>query len=331
MQFPRGAVGIGALSRRRLTGALLAGLLAPSGRALAQIVQVEPSGSASRLPSPDGASTYVPPRDLLTVADIYQRMTTPVKVNGQGPFPFVVDTGANQSVVSDVIATQLQLVVGAPEPLNSVVGVSMASTTHARLRFGGRDNDALLSVLPASGIGGPGVLGLDQLRGARVTLDFGARRVVVDGDGDLPGTGDEVRVDAYRRDGQLTLIDAELAGVHLTAFIDSGAQDTVGNMALRQLAVARAPTTIWSQVPVVSVTGAAAMCQFADLPSLRIGSLTLPNWPVAFADLHVFQMWNLVDKPAILLGVDVLSRFQAICLDFARDEVRLRLPGPELG
>jgi hypothetical protein len=36
-------------------------------------------------------------------------------------------------------------------------------------------------------------------------------------------------------------------------------------------------------------------------------------------------MWNMIDKPAILLGVDILSRFQYVCLDFARDEVRFRL------
>jgi hypothetical protein len=52
----------------------------------------------------------------------------------------------------------------------------------------------------------------------------------------------------------------------------------------------------------------------------------IPNWPVAFADLHTFRMWNMVDKPAILLGVDILSRFEYVCLDFARSKVRFRLP-----
>ncbi|MGI9169828.1 MAG: retroviral-like aspartic protease family protein, partial [Caulobacteraceae bacterium] len=64
----------------------------------------------------------------------------------------------------------------------------------------------------------------------------------------------------------------------------------------------------------------------ADLPQLRVGGMRLPNWPVAFADLHTFQMWDLTRKPAILLGVDVLSRFQSVCLDFSRNEVRFRLP-----
>ena len=133
-------------------------------------------------------------------------------------------------------------------------------------------------------------------------------------------------VAAHRRDGQLTLVDADLAGIHITAFLDSGAQDTIGNMALRDLAVTRYPKTIWSQAPILSVTGQTMNAEMADLPSLRIGTLHLPNWPMAFADLHTFRMWNLIDRPAILIGVDILSRFETVCLDFVHDEVRLRLP-----
>ena len=137
---------------------------------------------------------------------------------------------------------------------------------------------------------------------------------------------DDFVLKAHRRDGQLTLVDADLAGVKLVAFLDSGAQNTIGNMALRALAITRHPTSLWSQTPVLSATGQTIMAQMADLPRLRVGTLQLPYWPVAFADLHTFRMWNLIDKPAILLGMDVLSRFEYVSLDFARDEVRFRLP-----
>ena len=112
----------------------------------------------------------------------------------------------------------------------------------------------------------------------------------------------------------------------LTAFIDSGAENTIGNMALRQLALARNPTARWTMTPIVSSTGQTIMAEIADLPSLRVGGMGLPNWPVAFADLHTFAMWDMVKQPAILIGVDILSRFEYVCLDFARSEVRFRLP-----
>src|SRR6185312_8303522 len=131
---------------------------------------------------------------------------------------------------------------------------------------------------------------------------------------------------AKRRDGQLTLVDANLAGIPVTAFLDSGAQDTIGNMALRELALTRYPLTPMMEVPIVSVTGQTISAEFADLPALRIGGVTLPDWPVAFADLHIFRMWDLTSAPAILIGVDVLSRFETVCLDFRHDEVGFRLP-----
>jgi predicted aspartyl protease len=240
----------------------------------------------------------------------------------------VVDTGANQSVVSAEIAAKLGLKTGDPQPLNGVAGVQMAPTVTATLQFGGRTaRDATLSVLPGASLGGPGMLGLDQLEGARLTLDFRHELVTIDqGGADLTDGGGAFRMRAKRRDGQLTLVDANLAGIPVTAFLDSGAQDTIGNMALRELAITRYPLVPVQQVPIISVTGQTIAADFADLPALRIGGVTLPNWPVAFADLHIFRMWDLTRLPAILIGVDVMSRFETVCLDFRNDEVAFRLP-----
>jgi len=311
-----------AIDRRRLFAGLGAVALAAPTRALAD-AQIM-IGRASRLGSV--GESYQPPTNLKSLLDVYRRMTGPVRLNGAGPFPFVADTGANQSVISGELAAQLGLPAGEAQSLNGVAGVQITQTVTAKLGLGDRTaRDATLSVLPAAAIGGPGMLGLDQLDGARLTLDFQRHALTID-DRDLPGFGDEISMRAHRRDGQLTLVDADLAGIPVTAFLDSGAQDTIGNMALRQLAITRYPTTPWRPIPIVSVTGQTIDAEFADLPALRVGGLTLPDWPVAFADLHIFRLWNLVDRPAILLGIDLMSRFEAICLDFRNDEVRFRLP-----
>src|ERR1700722_9035945 len=98
--------------------AFLAGLAASlaAGRAYATGVSIN-EGQTSLIP---GDSGYAPPASLKAVLDIYRRMTAPVRVNGRGPFPFIVDTGANQSVISDTLAAQLGLVRGAAELLNGV-------------------------------------------------------------------------------------------------------------------------------------------------------------------------------------------------------------------
>lgn len=282
--------------------------------------------TASRL-SPVAQKDYDPPTNLSTVLDIYRRMTAPIRINGRGPFPFVVDTGANQSVISQELALQLGLASGPTEPLNGVAGVQETATTRATLGVGVRDeSDVTLSVLPQTAIGGAGMLGLDRLDGRRLTLDFRTESLLIEDKGRVFRDPEDIAVKARRRDGQLTLIDADLAGIPLIALLDSGAQNTVGNEALRQLALTRRPQTVWSRTPIVSATGQSIDADFADLPALRVGGLRLPNWPVAFADLHTFRLWDLTHRPAILLGVDILSRFESVCLDFARDEVRFRLP-----
>jgi len=313
--------------RRLIAGIAALGAAAP---ALSRAGIVEVGGDASRLrdiPDPSVVSGYEPPVRLTAVLDIYKRMTGAVRVADSGPYPFVADTGANQSVISTELAAKLGLPAGEMQALNGVAGVQMTPSVTARLQIGNRQaRDAVLSVLPADAIGGPGMLGLDLLDGGRLTFDFRRQTLTIDSGAGLPGLGDEVSLKAHRRDGQLTLVDADLAGIKVTAFLDSGAQDTIGNMALRDLAVTRYPLTPFQAIPIVSVTGQTIDAVFADLPGLRIGGLSVPNWPVAFADLHTFKLWDLVDRPAILLGVDILSRFETVCLDFSRNEVRLRLP-----
>jgi hypothetical protein len=306
--------------RRRFGAALTAGWLAAADAARAQIVV---GADASRLTP----KIYEPPTRLEAVRDIYKRMTSGVRIGGQGPFAFVVDTGANQSVISSELVSTLGLEPGESLPLNGVAGVQSTPTVATQLQVGPRAaQDVTLYVLPGEAIGGPGMLGLDQLDGARLTLDFQHQALTIDSGPELPGDGVAYHVKAHRRDGQLTLVDADLAGIPVTAFLDSGAQDTIGNMALRQLAITRYPMTPMRQIPIVSVTGQTIDAEFADLPNFRIGGVHVDSWPIAFADLHIFRLWNLVDRPAILIGVDVLSRFETVCLDFRHDEVRFRLP-----
>ncbi len=315
----------GSCSRRQAATLLAAGLLWP--RAAQAIQGVDLSHiTASHLPA-SSVHTYTPSGSLQGVADLYRRMTIPIRINDQGPFPFVVDTGANQSVISLELAAQLSLPAGPLQPLNGVAGIQSAPSTQATLQIGRRTQiQATLSMLPATSLGAPGMLGLDSLEGQTLTLDFGGEALRIDDGRHGRADPDSVAVKARRRDGQLTLVDADLAGIKVVAFLDSGAQNTIGNMALRALAATRSPTSQWTRTPIVSATGQTIDAEWADLPRLRVGGLDLAYWPVAFADLHTFRMWNLVQQPAILLGVDVLSRFQSVCLDFARDEVRFHLP-----
>ena len=47
-------------------------------------------------------------------------MSAPVMVNGQGPFDFVVDTGANRSIIATELAEQLGLPAGNPTRVHGI-------------------------------------------------------------------------------------------------------------------------------------------------------------------------------------------------------------------
>jgi len=318
--------------RRRIAASLSLGLGAGFGGALVSpfTARANPVFATSE-DSPLAAHDYAPPTDLMTLADVYRRMTAPVKVNGQGPYPFVVDTGANRSVISIELAAELGLATGPREMLHGVAGQEMVAVTTATLNLGARDQvDTVLSLLPQASIGGPGMLGVDRLRDQSLTLDFLGQRLEIETSRYARKDPAAVTVRARRRSGQLTVVDCELAGARMTAILDSGAESTIGNMNLFEIAVANAPGISWTDVAIISATGQTVGAQTATLPRLRIGGLQFPAWTIAFADLHTFKLWDLVDRPALLLGVDALSRFESVSLDFARDEVRFRLPKPQV-
>jgi hypothetical protein len=43
---------------------------------------------------------------------------------------------------------------------------------------------------------------------------------------------------------------------------------------------------------------------------------------VTYADMHVFDIWDLKDTPALVLGMDLLGQFEEVALDFGRSQVR---------
>ena len=139
----------------------------------------------------------------------------------------------------------------------------------------------------------------------------------------IPAYYAPIPVSAAYRFGQLVILDAQVAEVRVSAFIDSGAQVTVGNRALRDAVVHTHPDfgVRLAPVPLISATGQTAIGEFAPLPTLRLGGMQINQVLGIFADLHIFDLWKLADRPAILIGIDVLRHFHDVTLDFGRREV----------
>jgi predicted aspartyl protease len=255
------------------------------------------------------------------------RMTVDVRINGRGPYRFLVDSGADSSVVGTRIARELNLPPGAPAILNSMTATTRVERALVdQLSLGTTSiNNLQLPVLLERDMGGDGIIGIDALVEQRLMLDFEKRMIKVE-DARRPATmvQGEIVVTARRRRGQLILTQISAAGRSLSAVIDTGSEITIGNLKLRDRLI-RGNREKFIPVEATGVTGVTIKMQLAVVAELRIGKVTLRNVPIAFADAPPFQLFGLAEEPALLLGTDLLDTFRRVSLDFRARKVRFQL------
>jgi predicted aspartyl protease len=283
------------------------------------------AASAQEAPRPEQATP-----DLVALGTNADRMTVPVHVAEAGPFPFVIDTGAQRTVISRELAGILRLSAGPVVRLTDIAGTSTVATVLVpALRVskvsGGR---VAAPALDAADLGASGILGIDQLQGHAVTIDFDRREMNVRASRRrlsqerrrVPG---EVVIEARNLLGQLVVTDAAYRRKEVRVVLDTGAAVTMGNEALRRLIERKAPT---QRVMLTSVTGETLHAGYTQIGKVRVGDVSFDNLPVAFTAPAPFRQFGLDDRPALLLGMDALRMFRRVEIDFANREVRLLLP-----
>jgi predicted aspartyl protease len=281
---------------------------------------------------PAGAADNPPAENVQGERDPSQRLTVPVEINGGGPYHFVVDTGAERTVISRELADRLTLARAEPVTLLSVSGTDQVETAKvAELKLGSsgtRMADFEAPMLSESNLGAAGMLGIDSLQTKRVVIDFHAMRMSVS---EAPhatvAQSDEIIVTARRRLGELILVDADCDGLKISVIIDTGSEVSIGNPQLRQRLAERGRLGTTIPIDITSVTGGTTPAEYGQVRSVRIGGVTLRQLPVAFADPQIFHRLGLDLKPAMLLGMDTLKLFDRVSVDFANRNVRFLLKG----
>jgi hypothetical protein len=255
------------------------------------------------------------------------RMTVDVQVNGRGPYRFVVDSGADTSAVGLRMARDLQLPLGTPVILNGMTDRNIVDRVKLSTLTVGPSTipDLEVPALREEDIGGDGMIGIDALVRQRLMMDFDNRIIKVeDAAKRLEHFTDEIVITAKLQHGQLILTQVRAGGLSLSAVIDTGSEISIGNLALRDKLLSASRTRDWT-VTATGVTGKSLDMQLGWLRELRVGSITLRDVPIAFADVPPFRVFGLAEQPALLLGTDVLATFRRVSLDFAARKVRFQL------
>ncbi|HTE41221.1 MAG TPA: retropepsin-like aspartic protease [Steroidobacteraceae bacterium] len=264
-----------------------------------------------------------------TVRDRVGRIVAPVMVNDQGPFRFLVDTGANRSVLSEHMPSRLGLTLNGQDKvsLSGVTGDAIVPLAKvARVRAGALVLENLSMPIISATMGGlDGVLGVEGLADKRLVVDFANDRISIEKSSNKRAPREFVSLPGRFRHGLLLVVDVTVEGVATKAVIDTGAERSLGNERLRW-AVQRM-TNGDHVAGVANVEGVTADIQKGDmafLPLIRFEGVEIQGVPIAYGDFNVFRLWDLQRVPALLVGMDILGTVDTMAIDYRRRELQLK-------
>lgn len=264
--------------------------------------------------------------------DRSDRMTVQVQVNGSAAVPFIVDTGAERTVIANDLARKLLLESGPMLTLATISGRTQVNSffieklTTASVNLEGLEAPGL----ERSNLGAYGLLGIDSLDENRVLLDFANRKMDV-----LPSRRTRgktklengmIVVTAKKKAGRMIISSAKIDGIRVDIILDTGAQSSMANLALRDKLRRRHRTGEYVPVKMTSVTGSILNGEYTQLKQIEVGGLTINDLPITFAQNYAFTALKLEDRPAILLGMDALKLFDRVLIDFGNRRVGFDLP-----
>lgn len=230
----------------------------------------------SRIDVPPGGTT-------MTMLDFGGRPMVEVRINGKGPYPFLLDTGASLTIVDESLARELSLPAGERRG-----GLDMVTIEDFRV------GDVALRGLRAGSMGGMlssqpvpngprGVLSAGAFPGHLVVLDYPGRRVSIK-PGALPAA-DNRRVFEYRADEILPVIPVRVAGHEYRIHLDSGSGSAVmlPTRYAADLPLAAPPVTIGQAR---TVAGTFPVQAATVNGAVEIGEFTVDVTEIKFSDLR---------------------------------------------
>jgi predicted aspartyl protease len=265
---------------------------------------------------------YVAP----TRRDRIGRIWAPVLIDGKGPYRLVLDTGASRSAITIRAAQSL----GGQQKENSTLvtgftGKAVVPLLHVsslevgELLIGPSDLPVLQDVFG----GAQGVLGIEGLENKRIYADFTRDRLEISrSHGERAGRGFTVVPLKLTKNG-LLVADVRVGSVRTKAIVDTGAQGTVGNVALRNALMHHPPRHVTHE-EIIGVTLDVQTGDNLPAPDINFGDLTVKGAHITFGDMYLFQHWKLTDEPTLTLGMDLLGSFDVLIIDYNRRELQIR-------
>ncbi|MGE7205429.1 retroviral-like aspartic protease family protein [Sphingomonas sp. NPDC019816] len=254
--------------------------------------------------------------------DTRGRPVMTVQINGKGPFPMVVDTAAQTSLMSRALATELAL-----KPLNGGIGVNGATgSEQARLYPVDRMTNPLIDMrfvamveLTNAGVtDARGIIGMETFTSRKLLIDRSTKRIAAEPSA-AAGPGFATIAGSGTGEG-FVQIPLTLDGVRVPALIDTGAAVTIANAAaFRLLGWAENDPRLADGGEIRGASAGGQKIRVARIAKLSIGKIGLSNVPIMISE-------DDDPTPSIILGNDLLNLFPGYAVDFPRHELQIKLP-----
>jgi predicted aspartyl protease len=257
---------------------------------------------------------------LTPIADGH--LLVPVYVDGKGPYPFMLDTGADSSGVYQWFADETKLpTAGASIAISGMSGtVDMKQYRVSSFKLDGRElRDVTAYALPNRHDGAKiaGVIGNDLMGGTVTVFDFPCGQVTVHlkpaDAAAIAGKGPAPIAAKRPADNTLLTIPVSLDGAKGIAVLDTGNRVTKVNLRFAKAAGLDPDSpdfhpadTIYGVSPTQGMVPKAG-----PLGSLSIGALRLDGVQGEVIDIKTFAE-DFGDSPAMQIGTDLLGRFRLV-------------------
>jgi predicted aspartyl protease len=307
--------------------------LAIGAWAIAALTPLSPAWPQTGAPEPQRIEEVIvsapEPRYVApTTRDRIGRIWAPVLINGKGPYRLVLDTGATRSAVIQRVVDDAGLPVRArPVRLRGVTGSSIVPAVHAdTLEFGELViTNATLPVVADAFGGADGVLGGEGMQDKRIHIEFLKDRISIIRSHRAAAPAGFSTVPFKYSVNRGLRVEVMVGPVRTTALIDSGAQVTVGNLALREALARRRGAPDQYDDEIIGVTEEIQQATRVRIPSIVAGDLLVKNAEIMFSNLYIFEHWQLVSKPALIIGMDVLGALDTLVIDYRRNELQIKV------
>jgi predicted aspartyl protease len=292
---------------------------------LATMLATSTAAATEPPPLPDDGAVQA--QVLRLDPDANQRLTIAITIGGQGPFDFLIDTGAQATVLSRELADHLELHDRLPATLVGLVSRMPTEVVAVDDVLLGTHNfnvaNAPLVNAADLGVGVDGILGIDGLQKRRVMIDFIKRRIEVANAKELGGNrGYEIVVKAQRRLGQLIITDAMVDGVRTAVLVDTGAEGSVINQALAD----RLRRRSHGSTTITDVNGTLVEGRVHRLDQVKVDRMQLTSVGAVVADSPALKALGLDHQPAMILGMSELKLFRRVAIDFDTRRILFDVP-----